>query len=92
MNKLYACISGVQSAECGVRSLVQIAQRFSHRVEAIEDGVLFDMSGMHNRIGSPAEIAETIAQELATENIAANVAVAANARHPQFFTPAASRA
>jgi hypothetical protein len=80
MSKLYACIAGVRSAECEVRSLVLIAQRFSHRVEAIEDGVLFDVSGMHNRIGSPAQIAGKIAQVLAAEGIDANVAAAANAQ------------
>ena len=39
---------------CKEGSLIELAQRFSHRVETIEDGVLFDVSGLHNRIGSPA--------------------------------------
>jgi hypothetical protein len=85
MSKLYACIAGVRSAECEVRSLVLIAQRFSHRVEAIEDGVLFDVSGMHNRIGSPAQIAGKIAQVLAAEGIDANVAAAANAQTAMLY-------
>lgn len=93
MNKLYACIIGVQStssagsesvppvaADSTDRSLVEIANRFSHRVEAIESGVLFDVSGMHNRIGSPSQIAGKIFEEVREKNIDANVAVAANAQ------------
>ena len=72
--------STTPSATAGGTDLVDLARQFSHRVETIENGVLFDVSGMHNRIGSPAQIAGRIAQKLAAKNIDANVAVAANAQ------------
>jgi len=91
MNKLYACIAAAEeeeeeqpgslrSDEAAVAGLVELAQRFSHRIEAIVDGILFDVSGLHNRIGTPAQIAGKISEALRAKNIRANIAVAANAQ------------
>ena len=78
MSKLYACIAEADGLHSD--GSVAIANQFSHRVEMIDDGVLFDVSGLHNRIGTPAQIAGKIYEELMAKGIDANVAVADNAQ------------
>jgi hypothetical protein len=79
MSKLYACIvpePGVANAP----RLTALAEQFSYRIEAAEDGVLFDVSGLENRIGPPGAVAQSILSEMRSRGIAGNLAVAANAQ------------
>lgn len=57
-----------------------IANQFAYRIETLEDGVLFDVSGLQNRIGSPARIAQGILREMQNRGVQGNIAVAPNAQ------------
>jgi protein ImuB len=98
MNKLYACIvrkdeerrkDKVPDPDLSVAerplALIELAGQFAYRIEAIEDGVLFDVSGLENRIGSPMQIARSIEKELAARGIAGSLAVAANASTAELY-------
>ena len=74
MSKLFACIAGE-----GGSAAVEIAKQFSYRIEVLHGAVLFDVSGLHNRIGAPSQIAEAIWRELQAKGLKANAAVASNA-------------
>jgi protein ImuB len=89
---LYAClikdegktISDPSLAPC-TSSFLTIAEQFAYRIEAIDGGVLFDVSGLENRIGSPAQIAESILREMQARGIEANLAIAANASTAELY-------
>ena len=53
-----------------------IAYGFAYRIEMLEDGVLFDVSGLEKLIGDEDKIAQQIVKELERNNISGNVAVA----------------
>lgn len=72
MSKLYACIISTDTKE----ELLFIAHQFSARIEMLDDGVLFDVSGLERLIGKPDQIAENILSHLKTNNVSGNVAVA----------------
>ncbi|MGI8811228.1 MAG: hypothetical protein ACR2IH_01710 [Pyrinomonadaceae bacterium] len=75
MAKLYACIaSGGDKAV-----LISIAEKFAYNIELKNDAVLFDISGLEKRLGSPAKIANSIAKELQDNDLAGNVAISRNA-------------
>lgn len=65
--------------------LVAIANQFSYRIEVIDGGILFDISGLENRIGSPVQIAESIALEMRERGIEGSLAVAGNARTAELY-------
>ncbi|MFL6373417.1 MAG: hypothetical protein ACJ73D_02005 [Pyrinomonadaceae bacterium] len=72
MKRLFAClISDVDRP-----TLVSVAREFAHSIETIEDGVLFDVSGLKRLIGHPDTITKRIVDELHRNNIQASVAVA----------------
>jgi protein ImuB len=72
MSRLFAClISDVDRP-----TLVSVARSFAHSIESIEDGVLFDVSGLQRLIGKPEAITKRIVNELRRNNIQASVAVA----------------
>lgn len=72
MSRLFAClISDVDRP-----TLVSIARSFAHSIETLEDGVLFDVSGLERLIGRPETISKKIVNELRRNNIQASVAVA----------------
>ena len=99
MSKLYACLIGMQNAECRMQnaefphssfinhhsSLVTIANQFSYRIETIDGGVLFDVSGLENRIGSAMQIAESIAGEMQSRGLDGSLAIAANASTAELY-------
>src|SRR5688572_5558084 len=66
-------------ATAGGTDLITIANQFSYRVETIDGGVLFDISGLENRIGSPTQIAESIVNEMQSRGLDGSLAIAANA-------------
>jgi hypothetical protein len=73
--RLYAYISS-DRAKLDKEELLSVAHQFSARIETLDDGVLFDVSGLERLIGTPEQIAENILAHLKTNNISGNVAVA----------------
>jgi hypothetical protein len=66
-------------------SLIEIADRFAYRIEAIDGGVLFDISGLENRIGTPSQIALSIAYEMDVRGVEGNLAIAVNADTAELY-------
>ncbi len=64
---------------------IEVAEQFAYRIEAIEGGVLFDISGLENRIGPPGQIAKSIMREMETRGLEASLAVAANASTAELY-------
>jgi protein ImuB len=72
MSRLFAClVSDVDGP-----TLVSVARSFAHSIEMIDDGVLFDVSGLGRLIGRRETITKRIVNELRHSNIQASVAVA----------------
>ena len=55
MSKLYACIIS-ENVKTDKEALLSIARQFSYKLEIIEDGVLFDVSGLENLVGDSNKI------------------------------------
>ena len=72
MSRLYACIIS-RSAK---KELAEIARQFSYSIETLDDGVLFDISGLERLIGKPEKIAQKILDELKHAKIPGSIAVA----------------
>lgn len=56
--------------------LLFIAYQFSYGIEMLDDGVLFDVSGLERLVGKPDQIAKKILDELKQTNTPGSVAVA----------------
>jgi hypothetical protein len=65
--------------------LIAVANQFSYRIETIDGGVLFDVSGLENRIGSPTQIAESIVNEMQSRGLDGSLAIAANASTAELY-------
>ena len=78
MSKLYACIISAD-AKKDKEKLLSIAQQFSYSIELLEDGFLFDVSGLQNLIGDSKKISKNILEQLKAHRISGNIAVAAEA-------------
>lgn len=78
MSKLHACIIS-SDAKKDKTVLSSIAQEFSSNIEMLEDGVLFDVSGLERLIGNADLIAKRIDRELQEKQISARFAVAESA-------------
>ncbi|MBK7932492.1 MAG: hypothetical protein KA956_06305 [Pyrinomonadaceae bacterium] len=75
MSRAYACIIS-QNASEDADVLLAVAYGFAYRVERLDDGVLFDVSGLEKLIGDERKIAQKIVKELENNDINGNVAVA----------------
>src|SRR5262249_45901312 len=75
MSKLYACIISAD-AKKDKEVLLSIARRFSYSIEMLEDGVLFDVSGLQRLVGAPQKISQKIFGHLKKSNIPGSIAVA----------------
>ena len=75
MPKLYACIIS-PDIKRDRNSLVGVADKFASVIEVIEDGVLFDVSGLERLVGKPDRIAQKIINELNLKDLPGQVAVA----------------
>ncbi|HQZ95102.1 MAG TPA: hypothetical protein PLP21_02230 [Pyrinomonadaceae bacterium] len=75
MPKLYACIISPDSSR-DKAALVGLARQFAHTIEVIEDGILFDVSGLERLIGKPDRVAQKILGQMQKQDVAGNVAVA----------------
>jgi protein ImuB len=78
MSKFYACIISPR-AESDTDALLAIASGFAYRVERLDDGVLFDITGLEKLMGDEKKIAKRIVKDLENKNILGSVAVAASA-------------
>ncbi len=72
MSKLYACVISPEAKD----DLLAVANQFAARIEMLEDGVLFDVSGLERLIGSPDQIAQKILSHLKRQKVSGNIAVA----------------
>ena len=75
MSRSYACIISAD-AKKDKEVLLAIAQRFSYSIEMLEDGVLFDVSGLDRLIGSQQKISQKILGHIRKSNVSGSVAVA----------------
>src|SRR5689334_7716502 len=75
MSRLYACIISTD-AKRDREVLLSIARRFSYNIETLEDGVLFDVSGLKRLVGAPQKISQKILAHLKKGDVSASVAVA----------------
>ncbi|MBL8181850.1 MAG: hypothetical protein JNL64_09610 [Blastocatellia bacterium] len=71
MPELYACI--ISSAKGDI--LAAVAGQFAHAIEVLDDGVVFDVSGLERLIGTRQDVAAKILGELERRNIDGSVAV-----------------
>ncbi|MGB7202232.1 MAG: hypothetical protein WBD16_08175 [Pyrinomonadaceae bacterium] len=78
MSKLFACIIS-ESANRDEAVLLSVAQNFSPRIERLDDGVLFDVSGLTRLIGDEKAIEQHIVKEMQRRIVAGKVSVAENA-------------
>lgn len=79
MSRSFACIiSGEASRDREI--LTAVAGQFAHSIEIIEDGILFDVSGLERLFGKPEHIAQKIVAELKLNNVPGSVAVAKTLR------------
>jgi hypothetical protein len=75
MSRLFACL--ISNADR--TALAAVAGKFAHSIEMLDDGVLFDVSGLERLIGKPERVAQKILADIRRRNIAGNVAVAETA-------------
>ena len=78
MPKLFACIISPDLRR-DKEELLFVAGQFSHAIEMMEDGLLFDVGGLDRLIGKPKAIAKRILDELDKNGLAGSVAVAEKA-------------
>jgi len=75
MSRSYACIISAD-AKKDKEVLLAIAQRFSYSIQMLEDGVLFNVSGLDRLVGSQQKISQKILEHLKKADISGSVAVA----------------
>lgn len=94
MSKLYACIISADAKNDNA-VLLSIANEFAAGIETLEDGVLFDVSGLENLIGDADEIARRIELKLKEHDLSANAAIAGSTETAvllaRFSSPHASK-
>lgn len=78
MPKLHACIIS-KNVKKDKAVLLAVAHEFSSSIETLEDGVLFDVSGLQNLIGDADAITRKIERQLKIDNLSAKTAVAESA-------------
>src|SRR5438874_2937415 len=75
MPKLYACIISPE-ARRDRSALIATAHQFSYSIELLDDGILFDVSGLERLVGKSERIAKNILAELKQTNTPGSIAVA----------------
>lgn len=75
MPRSFACIISDAERE----RLVAIAAQFAHSIGVIDDGIMFDVSGLERLMGKPDRIAQKILREMQRQSVAGRVAVAGTA-------------
>lgn len=74
MARLFACIISANVKQ-DKSALLSVAREFSYSIETLDDGMLFDVSGLERMIGDRDAIAAKIVEGLRQHNIAGSVAV-----------------
>ena len=75
MARLFACIIS-PDLKRDKASLTAVAKEFSYQLETLDDGILFDVSGLERLIGDREKIASKILECLCQNNISGKIAVA----------------
>ena len=75
MPKLCACIIS-PDIKRDRSILISVARQFAHTIEVIDDGILFDVSGLERLIGKPDRVAQKILEQMQRQKIAGSIAVA----------------
>lgn len=75
MAKLYTCIISPDVSR-DKAALVGVAAQFAHSIEVMDDGILFDVSGLERLIGNQDVVAQKILGEMEKHAVAGSVAVA----------------
>ena len=75
MARLFACIIS-PDIKRDKASLTSVAKEFSYQIETLDDGILFDVSGLERLIGDSERIASKILEGLRQHNISGKIAVA----------------
>jgi len=75
MPKLYACIISTDIKRDKDR-LQAVARQFSYLIEMLDDGILFNVSGLERLVGKPDRIAQKILEKLQKQDLPCSVAVA----------------
>jgi len=70
-SKLFACII----SDADEQILISVAEAFSAKIQLLENGILFDVSGLEALMGNQAKIAKRISDSLDKKNINGNLAV-----------------
>jgi protein ImuB len=73
--KLYACIISTD-VKRDKPVLLSVAQQFAYSIEWLDDGIVFDVSGLQNLVGDKQKILQKISAELKKNSIDGGVAVA----------------
>ena len=76
--RLYACIIS-PDVKRDHGALLSVAKQFSYGIEILEDGILFDVSGLQNLIGDSNKISQKILDEVKKNSISGSIAVAGTA-------------
>jgi protein ImuB len=72
MSKLFACVISNKDFRA---ELISVAKQFAYRIETLDDGIVFDVSGLEKLIGDDEAIAEAIKNQLVEHDIFGSVAV-----------------
>ncbi len=75
MAKLFACIIS-PDIKRDQASIISVAKEFSYLIEILDDGILFDVSGLDRLVGESNAIAAKIMESLRRHNVAGSIAVA----------------
>lgn len=75
MSKLYACVISADVKRDN-EALISIARQFAYSIEMLDDGILFDVSGLERLIGNPGLIGQKILEQLQKQDISGSIAVA----------------
>lgn len=75
MPRLFACIISPETQR-DKASLIAVAKEFSYLIETLNDGILFDVSGLERLVGDKQAISRKIANALQLHNLRGSVALA----------------
>ncbi len=75
MARLFACVISANIKQ-DKAALISVAREFSYSIRTLDDGILFDVSGLERLIGDRDAIASKIVERLRQGNLAGSVAVA----------------
>lgn len=75
MSKLFACIISADIKR-DREFLIATAREFSYSIEVLEDGIIFDVSGLGTLIGTPADVAAAVSDKLKKQGVVGSLGVA----------------